>query len=176
MNLLKSICVAVAVILAGATMAAAAGKTHYVAIHVDQNDPKVMNMALNNAMNVNAYYESTGDDVVIEMVTYGPGLNMLIEGKSPVADRIAAMSLELDNLKFSACGNTHRVMEEKTGQSITLLDEAEMVPSGVVRLIELLDLDEESVLRRIDRAPPGDRVTIVKRATPQQVAVHNQVT
>jgi intracellular sulfur oxidation DsrE/DsrF family protein len=137
MNLLKSICAATAVILASATMTAAAGKTHYVAIHVDQNDPKVMNLALNNAQNVNAYFESQGDEVVIELVTYGPGLNMLIEGKSPVADRIATLSLELDNLKFAACGNTRRKMEEKAGKSITLLDEAEMVPSGVVRLIEL---------------------------------------
>lgn len=39
------------------------------------------------------------------------------------------------------------------------------------RLMELLDLDAEQVFDRIDRAPPGDRVTIVRRATPQQVAV-----
>ena len=37
------------------------GETHYVAIHVDQNDPKVMNMALNNAVNVSKFYESAGD-------------------------------------------------------------------------------------------------------------------
>jgi len=47
------------------------------------------------------------------------------------------MSLEMENLSFAACGNTHRKMSEKTGQQITLLDEAMMVPSGVVRLIEL---------------------------------------
>lgn len=38
-------------------------------------------------------------------------------------------------------------------------------------LIDLLDLDAELVFQRIDRAPPGDRVTVVRRATPQQVAV-----
>lgn len=43
--------------------------------------------------------------------------------------------------------------------------------STLTRLIRLLDLDEESVFQRIDRAPPGDRVTVVRRATPQQVAV-----
>jgi penicillin-binding protein 2 len=38
-------------------------------------------------------------------------------------------------------------------------------------LVELLDLDEDAVFQRIDRAPPGDRVTIVRRATPEQVAI-----
>ncbi|HFQ15229.1 MAG TPA: hypothetical protein ENK41_02635 [Rhodobacteraceae bacterium] len=117
--------------------AMAQGVTHYVAIHVDENDPQVMNMALNNAQNVIAYYESQGDKVVIEMVAYGPGLNMLVEGKSPVADRIAAMSLQFENLSFAACGNTMRKMEAKTGQPVVLLDEAVKVTSGVVRLITL---------------------------------------
>jgi len=115
----------------------AEGQTHYLAIHVDENDPKVMNMALNNAQNVASYYESQGDEVFIEVVAYGPGLNMYIPGKSPVEDRISAMSLELDNLSFAACGNTHRKMSEKAGKEIALVSEAELVTSGVVRLIEL---------------------------------------
>jgi len=119
------------------TGALAQGKTHYVAIHVDQNDPQVMNMALNNAKNVDAYYTAKGDDVVIELVAYGPGLNMLVAGKSPVRDRISAMSLEMDNLSFAACGNTLRGMEAKAGMDVPLMDEAVVVPSGVVRLIEL---------------------------------------
>lgn len=127
-------------VLAGmmtASMAFAEGKTHHVAIHVDENDPQVMNMALNNAQNVDAYYKSVGDDVVIEMVAYGPGLHMLVADKSPVRDRIAAMSLELGNITFAACGNTIKGMEKKTGQAVTLMEEANVVPSGVVRLIEL---------------------------------------
>lgn len=120
-----------------ATGAWAEGVTHHVAIHVDQNDPKVMNMALNNAQNVAKYYESQGDDVVIEMVAYGPGLMMLIPGKSPVADRISAMSLEMENLSFAACGNTLRKMSEKAGKDVHVMSEAKVVPSGVVRLVEL---------------------------------------
>ena len=117
--------------------ALAEGVTHYVAIHVDENDPQVMNMALNNAQNVNNYYESIGDEVVIELVAYGPGLNMFIPGKSPVADRIETMSLALENLSFAACGNTHQKMSEKAGKDIEIMEEASMVTSGVVRLIEL---------------------------------------
>ncbi|MEL6101161.1 MAG: hypothetical protein AAFV87_12405 [Pseudomonadota bacterium] len=120
-----------------ATGVLAEGMTHYVAVHVDENDPQLMNMALNNVQNLTAYYEGQGDDVVVEVVTYGPGLNMLIPGKSPVEQRISAMSLEMDNLSFAACGNTHRKMSEKAGAPVELMTEAKMVPSGVVRLIEL---------------------------------------
>lgn len=133
---MKTFTLAAAAMIA-ASAALAEGKTHYVAVHVDENDPQVMNMALNNVVNINKYYESVGDEVVVEVVTYGPGLNMLIPGKSPVEERISVMSLELGNVSFSACGNTHRNMSEKAGQDIALMDEASMVPSGVVRLIEL---------------------------------------
>ena len=133
---MKTILAAAAIAIA-ATAAFAQGVTHKVAVHVDEDDPKVMNMALNNVQNVVNYYESQGDSVIVELVAYGPGLNMFIPDKSPVADRIAIMSLEMDNLSFAACGNTHRAMSEKAGKEITLIDEAQMVPSGVVRLIQL---------------------------------------
>ena len=133
---MKTILASAAIAIA-ATAAFAQGVTHKVAVHVDEDDPKVMNMALNNVQNVVNYYESQGDSVIVELVAYGPGLNMFVPDKSPVADRIAIMSLEMDNLSFAACGNTHRAMSEKAGKEITLIDEAQMVPSGVVRLIQL---------------------------------------
>lgn len=110
---------------------------HKIAVHVDQGDPKVMNMALNNVQNVYKYYASKGEKVEIELVAYGPGLMMYLPGKSPVKDRISAMSLEYENLQFSACGNTLRKMSEKQGHDVALMDEATVVPSGVVRLVEL---------------------------------------
>ena len=122
--------------IGAATAAFAEGKAHYVAIHVDQNDPQVMNMALNNAKNVDSYYEAQGDTVAIELVAYGPGLHMYTE-QSPVRDRISAMALEMDNMSFAACGNTHRAMQAKAGKDVPLMEEATIVPSGVVRLIEL---------------------------------------
>ena len=134
---MKNSIAAAAVLALLPAVALAEGKSHFVAIHVDQNDPAVMNMALNNAQNVSNYYESQGDEVVIELVAYGPGLNMFIPGKSPVEQRISAMSLEMDNLSFAACGNTHRKMSEKAGKDVPLMSEAAVVPSGVVRLIEL---------------------------------------
>jgi intracellular sulfur oxidation DsrE/DsrF family protein len=109
----------------------------HIAFHVDENDPAVMNMALNNAQNVQNYYAAQGDEAVIEIVAYGPGLNMFVAGKSPVTDRISTMSLEIDDITFSACGNTHRKMSQKAGTDVTLLPEAQIVPSGVVQLVTL---------------------------------------
>lgn len=117
--------------------ALAEGVAHHLAIHVDQNDPAVMNMALNNAKNASDYYASIGDTVEIELVAYGPGLMMFVADKTPVADRLSAMSLEMPELKFSACGNTLAAMEKKAGGAVPLVSEAVVVPSGVVRLIEL---------------------------------------
>lgn len=130
-------CILAAALALTPLAAIAEGMTHHVAIHVDQNDPQVMNMALNNAQNVASYYASQGDEVVIEMVAYGPGLNMFVDGESPVADRISSLSLELENLSFAACGNTLKGMEAKAGREVPLMSEAVVVPSGVVRLIEL---------------------------------------
>jgi len=115
----------------------AEGMTHKIALHVDQNNKKVMNMALNNAQNVIKYYEKKGDKVIVELVAYGPGLHMLRADTSPVKERIAAMSLQHPNLSFAACGNTHRKMSKKAGKNVVLLSESKNVPSGVVRLIEL---------------------------------------
>ena len=109
----------------------------HIAFHVDENDPAVMNMALNNAQNVQNYYAAQGDEAVIEIVAYGPGLNMFVAGKSPVADRISTMSMEIDDITFSACGNTHRKMSQKAGTDVALLPEAQIVPSGVVQLVTL---------------------------------------
>lgn len=134
---MKHLITAAALSLAMASGALAEGQTHHIAIHVNENNPQVMNIALNNAQNVANYYASKGDEVVIEMVAYGPGLKMFIPGKSPVEDRISAMSLELENLSFSACGNTLAAMQKKAGHDIVLMSEATVTPSGVVRLIEL---------------------------------------
>ncbi len=126
---------AVLALMVMAVPVVAADLTHRVAIHVDDNDKKRMNMALNNAANVDKYYKSKGQKVQIEIVAYGPGLHMLREDTSPVKERIAAMGLSMDNLSFAACGNTHRKMSAKA--PVKLVSEAKMVPSGVIRLIEL---------------------------------------
>jgi intracellular sulfur oxidation DsrE/DsrF family protein len=116
-----------------------APKAHRLLIQVDQNDPAVMNLALNNATNVIEYYRAKGQDVNVDVVTYGPGLHMLRDDTSPVKDRIKSLK-DLafpSKIQFSACNNTKEGMEKKEGHPINVLSEATIVPSGVVRLMEL---------------------------------------
>lgn len=110
---------------------------HKVAIHVDEENVSTMNMALNNAANIAKHYGDLGEEVVIEIVTYGPGLHMLRADTSPVKDRIATMALEMDNISFSACLNTVQAMQQKSQKDVPLISEANVVPSGAVRLMEL---------------------------------------
>jgi intracellular sulfur oxidation DsrE/DsrF family protein len=118
---------------------AADGKVHRIAIQVDQNDPAIMNLALNNVTNIIEYYRNKGEDVDVDLVTYGPGLNMLREDTSPVKDRIKHLKdfAFPGKIQFSACNNTKQGMEKKEGHAISILPEATIVPSGVVRLMEL---------------------------------------
>ena len=62
---------------------------------------------------------------------------MLRADTSPVKDRVAAMSLEFPELRFSVCENTRAGMSKREGKEVPLMSEAKSVPSGVIRLIEL---------------------------------------
>lgn len=119
-----------------AIAAMAQGKAHHVVFHLDDADPAVMNLALNNLQNIEAPYKAEGDTVVAEVVAIGPGLMMYGKDRSPVADRIAALT-SLPDLTFSACGNTLKGIEAHEGHPIPLIDQAKVVPSGAVRLVEL---------------------------------------
>jgi uncharacterized protein len=118
---------------------ALADKLHRIAIQVDQNDPQVMNLALNNATNVIEYYRDKNEDVEVDIVTYGPGLHMLRADTSPVQDRIKRLKDMVfpGKIQFSACNNTKQGMEKTEGHAISILPDATVVPSGVVRLMEL---------------------------------------
>jgi len=118
---------------------AADAKAHHVAIQIDQNDPQVMNLVLNNATNVIEYYRDKHEDVDVDIVAYGPGLHMLRADTSPVKDRVKRLKDMAfpGKIQFSACNNTRKGMEKAEGHPIPIVAEATIVPSGVVHLMEL---------------------------------------
>jgi intracellular sulfur oxidation DsrE/DsrF family protein len=122
-----------------AEKAAVIAKPHRVVIQVDQNDPAVMNLALNNATNVIDYYRAKHQDVHVDLVTYGPGLHMLRDDTSPVKDRIRQLKDYAfpSTVQFSACGNTMENMQKQEGKPVSIVSDATLVPSGVVHLMEL---------------------------------------
>jgi intracellular sulfur oxidation DsrE/DsrF family protein len=124
----------VAAIWAGAALAEPAAR---VAIHVDENDPQRLNMVLDNAQNIDAYYDERGEEVEIAIVAYGPGLHMLREDTSPVRDRVEMMAFEHPNVTFRGCQNTADAMTEKEGAAPEMIEGVTMVESGAQHLIEL---------------------------------------
>ena len=126
---MRSLLVALALVLAAVTAGRAAdGKPHRVAIQVNQDDPAVMNLALNNAENIIEYYKGKGEDVDVEIVTYGPGLHMLRADTSPVKDRVKQIGQDKASfparIVFSACDNTRRKMEKREGHPIPIVAQA----------------------------------------------------
>jgi uncharacterized protein len=115
----------------------AAKKAHRLVLQVNTDDPAMMNLALNNATNVEQYYKGIGEKVQIEIVTFGAGLHMLRDDTSPVKDRIKAIAEKMPSISFKACGNTQENMHKAENKEIPLISQATLVKSGVVRVIEL---------------------------------------
>ena len=105
---------------------------HKVVIQVNSKDEQTQNIALNNAVNLQKLYGI--DNVQVEIVAYGPGLSILTK-KSKQVKRVE--SLAMQEIKFSACGNTMKKIEKKSGKKPTLADGVEIVPAGVGRIVEL---------------------------------------
>ncbi len=132
--------VALTVLLPLSTQGAENGKQHRIVVQVDQNDPAVMNLVLNNVENMLDYYNGHGEVANIEVVAFGPGLRMLRDDTSPVKDRVVRMAKDgsfPSTLQFSACHNTMMVAEKTEGHPIPIISVAKIVPSGVVRITEL---------------------------------------
>src|SRR6187200_3241490 len=116
---------------------AADKRQHRLVLQVNTNEPAMMNLVLNNATNVAKYYRDVGEKVIIEVVTFGPGLHMLRDDTSPVKARIKAISESTPTISFKACGNTQANMHKVENKEIPLIPEATIVKSGVVRVMEL---------------------------------------
>ena len=105
-----------------------AGKKYQVVIQVSDNDPGKWNLALNNAQNLQQALGKGNVDV--EIVAYGPGLNML-KADSKVAGRVnGAMDSSVD---IVACGNTMEKMKLTKGD---LIGGSRVVPGGVIEIAD----------------------------------------
>lgn len=111
-------------------------KVHRVVVQVTENDPAVMNMALNNVQNLVSYFHNKGEKIEIEVVAYGAGLAMMRSDTSPVKDRLAALSGD-KNITFSGCGNTLAKQSRAENKQISLVPEAHIVTAGIARVVEL---------------------------------------
>ena len=120
-----------------ASPALAADVVHKLALQVSDNDADKMNAALNVAANVSKYYGEKAEEVQIEIVAFNAGLHMLREDTSPVKDRVQSFAQSMPNVAFRACNNTLEAMTRKEGRKPGIVANAEIVPAGVITLMEL---------------------------------------
>ena len=113
------------------------GETRQVALHVNFNDPERLNYVLNNAENIYQHYHQKGMKIEIRIIAHGPRLHMFRDDTSPVKERVSNLAASQEGLSFYACSNTKERMEKAEGKTLTIMDEATMVSSGIADLIEL---------------------------------------
>ena len=129
---MKKLIISLLLVISSFSFLNAADVAHKVVIQVSTDDPRTQKIALNNAVNLQKLYGL--DNVEIEIVAYGPGLDLLTS-KSKQNKRVK--SLALQDITFSACGNTIAKKEKKSGAKVVLLDGVDRVQAGVARIIEL---------------------------------------
>ena len=110
------------------------GGKHKLVIQVSSGDQQTQTIALNNAVNLQR--ELGPDNIAIEIVAYGPGLSLLTD-KSTQKQRVE--SLAMQEITFSACGNTMKKVEKKSGKKPVLIEGVQVVPAGVLRIMQLQD-------------------------------------
>jgi len=99
-----------------------------VVMQVSDNDPAKWNLALNNAKNIRPILGAANVD--IEVVAYGPGINML-KADSVVGNRVGeALGA---GVKIVACENTMR--NQKLARE-DMLPKVDYVMAGVVELMQ----------------------------------------
>jgi len=99
-----------------------------VVFQVSDNDPKKWNLALNNVNNVQ---DALGKkNVTVEVVAYGPGINML-RMESVVGNRVD--DAVANGVKIVACETTMRSMKLTKDD---MLSSAGYVPGGVIELMK----------------------------------------
>lgn len=108
--------------------AAPAQVKYRVVFHVTEDNPQKWNIVLNNAGNIQK--DLGKQNVQIEIVTHGPGIDML-KADSKVASRLA-QALD-NNIVLDACENTMRNAHVKKED---MYSGVSFVPSGVTHILK----------------------------------------
>ena len=107
------------------------GSKERVVLQVSDGDPKVWNLAFNVVENLRANYAKNKVDAEIEVVAFGPGIQML-KDDAVVANRIRA-AMKKGDAKMIACENS--MSRFKLTRNV-MLDNVTYVDAGVIHIIE----------------------------------------
>jgi uncharacterized protein len=106
---------------------------HRIVFQMNEDNPKLWNLMLNNIDNI---IKAMGKDHVdIKVVTYGPGINMFRKNSSSVLDRLETLkTLVGKGVEYTVCSNTMKAMNVDRQDIVEFVDD---IYPGIVRIIEL---------------------------------------
>lgn len=114
-----------------------AAEPHKLALQISDDDPAKMRAVLDVSANVSRYYTGRGEEVDIVVVAFNGGLDMLLEDRSPVRERMKNFMKSMPNVSFVACGNTLETLKAKEGKLPPLMQGVSVVEAGVAALMDL---------------------------------------
>ncbi|WP_275198697.1 DsrE family protein [Bradyrhizobium sp. CSA207] len=116
-----------------------AAAPHRLALQISDDDPAKMRAILDVAANVSRHYSGQGDDVEIVVVAFNGGLEMLLDDRSPVKERLLNFLKSMPNVNFIACGNTLETLAVKEGRRPPLIEGISVTQVGVAALMDLAE-------------------------------------
>jgi intracellular sulfur oxidation DsrE/DsrF family protein len=107
---------------------------HRIALQLSDNDPKKQSLVISVANNLLKYYDP--DKVAIEVVAFGPGIELLRPDNS---NRKLVESLVAQGVRFDVCLNTVDSIERETGHRPDIIPVAIPVQVGVGQILSLTE-------------------------------------
>jgi intracellular sulfur oxidation DsrE/DsrF family protein len=107
---------------------------HRIALQLSDNDPRKQSLVISVAYNVLKAYDP--DKVAIEVVTFGPGIDLLRPENS---NRKLVESLVAQGVRFDVCLNTVDTIEREAGKRPEIIPVATPVQVGVGQILALTE-------------------------------------
>ena len=107
---------------------------HRIVLQLSDNDPKKQGLVISVANNLLKFYDP--DKVAIEVVTFGPGIDLL---RPENGNRKLVESLVAQGVRFDVCQNTVDTIERETGKRPDVIPVATPVQVGVGQILFLAE-------------------------------------
>lgn len=105
---------------------------HRLTLQLSDREPAKEALVLSVAYNLIKYYGP--DKIAIEVVAFGPGIDLLLANS---ANRAKVDSLISQGVVFDICMNTVDTIERETGKKLDINPKAVRVVAGVAQILEL---------------------------------------
>jgi intracellular sulfur oxidation DsrE/DsrF family protein len=107
---------------------------HRLVLQLSDNDPKKQALVISVANNLLKHYDP--DKVAIEVVAFGPGIDLLFPGND---NRKRVESLVAQGVRFDICLNTVDSIERESGKRPEFIAAATPVQVGVAHILSLTE-------------------------------------